>query len=392
MIYLDVTGACLLPLQSGIPRISRGIWHLLRDSGRDLTPIVWQPFRFGYTALSPRAQQLLENPLVDVASIKTPRDSTLPLLWAGFRDLRFLPPRVPLLRVMQSDDTLLITSIFPDNRLGYLKRVTASCPGKKIAIFHDAIPLHDKNVAAWERTRHLEALRLFANMDLVIAISESARGDLLSLWQSHKILPAPTKFLPWPVPFAAARPAFSSPVASRKILYVSRLKEVKNHATLFAACEKLWSAGDRFELELIGCEDEIRESRAIRREIESLQKRQRPISWRAHVSEEELHRTYLRARFTVFASLMEGFGMPVIESLWHGRPVICDSHDAVGELSGGGGCLTAEVRNADALAAAIRLLLENDERLLTLAHEAYARPVRTWTDYARDLVPLLDPR
>jgi glycosyltransferase involved in cell wall biosynthesis len=389
MIYLDVTAGCLLPLQSGIPRTTRGLWRLLREPASEITPCFWQPFRAGYTRLSSRSRVLLEDPL---APHRSPRDATLPLLAASFSDLRFWPEPLPLHRIMRATDTLLLTSLFPDNRLGYLHRLM-DCPGRRIAIFHDAIPLRDPNVPAWEKNRHLKTLHLLSRMDLVIAVSQAARDDLQVLSAQHSITPPPITALPWPVPFEAERPQFTHPPqVFQRILYVSRLKQVKNHATLFAACEILWRAGLLFELELIGCEDEARESREILRQISRLQIAGRKISWRAQVSESDLHRAYQRASFTAFPSLMEGFGLPIIESLWHGRAVVCGEHGAIGELARQGGCITTDMENASALAAALKRLLQDHDHCLALAREAYARPVRTWADYGRELLPLLETK
>jgi glycosyltransferase involved in cell wall biosynthesis len=390
MIYLDVTAGCLLPLQSGIPRTTRGLWRLLRESPAETTPCFWQPFRGRYTELSPRSRSLLENNLEPPS--RSPRDTTLSLLWASLADLRFWPKTLPLHRIMKASDTLLLTSLFPDNRVAYLQRLLDR-PGRKIAIFHDAIPLRDSNVSAWEKKRHVKTLRLLSRMDLVIAVSQSARDELHALSTQHGLTPPPTTVIPWPVPFEMARLPFTHPSqVFQRILYVSRLKQMKNHAALFDACEILWRAGIRFELELIGCEDEPRESREILRQLTRLQMAGRKVSWRAQVTESELHRAYQRATFTAFPSLMEGFGLPIIESLWHGRAVICGEHGAVGELARHGGCLTTDIKNVNALAAALKKLLQDPELCLTLAREAYARPVRTWADYGRDLLPLLEPR
>jgi len=393
MIYVDVTGACLLPLQSGIPRTTRGVYQLLvEQKSKEIRPLFWQPFRGCYTDLSIRAQALLRDPFSVIASSKkTPRDSTLPLLWASFSDLLGPWPQVvPLNKFMGPQDTFFITSIFPDNRLEYLQRLM-SHPGQKIAIFHDAIPLRDSNVAGWEKSRHVKTLRLLSQMSLVIAVSRAAENDLRELWRQYEIAPAPIRVIPWPVPFTETRPDFSEPPWERKrILYVSRLKQVKNHATLFAACEKLWRSGIDFTLELIGCEDEAKESRTIRQQVQRLQNENRPIVWRGHVSEEELHEAYHDATFTVFPSLTEGFGLPIVESFWHGRVVICSGDDAMGELARDGGCLTTEVRNTDALAEAMRSLLEDREKCLALSKEAYLRPLRSWADYGRELNEVLD--
>ncbi len=393
MIFIDVTGGCLLPLQSGIPRTTRGVHQLIAEHFPEAVPLFWQPFRNAYTGLSPRAQSLLDNPFARRnPSERPPRDSTLPLLWASFSDLLGPWPRmVPLKRIMRPEDVLLLTSIFPDNRVEYLQRL-ASVPGRKIAIFHDAIPLRDPNVNAWEKGRHLKTLRLLSQMDTIIAVSQSAGTELTDLWKEHGITSRTSvAVLPWPVPFQGPRPAFVEPPGGRpRILYVSRLKETKNHATLFASCLKLWNQGLDFELDLIGCEDEARESRAIAKAIQQLREAGHPISWRGQVSEEELHEAYQRAFFTVFPSLAEGFGLPIIESFWHGRPVICGDQDAVGELARNGGCLTTDVRSPDRLAVSIQLLLQDSTRYQTLSQEAYARPLRSWSDYWRELKPLLE--
>jgi glycosyltransferase involved in cell wall biosynthesis len=396
MIYVDVTGACLLPLQSGIPRTTRGIYRLLDDHlPGETIPIFWQPFRGGYTQLSSRARTLLQNPFATrFRSKRTPRDSTLPLLWASFSDLfSAWPPAVPLPQRMRPDDTFLLTSLFPDNRLEYLERM-ASAPGFKIAIFHDAIPLRDPNVAPWEKRRHLKTLHLYSKLDAVIAVSRAAADDLSALWLEHGITARASVFIiPWPVSFTIPRPDFSEPPWMKKrILYVSRLKQVKNHATLLSACLKLWGDGIDFELELIGCEDEARESRAIVRALTQLQRDGKPVSWRGHVTEDELHLAYQHATFSVFPSLAEGFGLPIIESFWHGRAVVCSDREPMGELARDGGCLTTNVQDVHSLAAAMRSLLQDQAKCLVLAKEAYARPLRTWSNYWQQLKPLLENR
>jgi energy-coupling factor transporter ATP-binding protein EcfA2 len=100
--------------------------------------------------------------------------------------------------------------------------------------------------------------------------------------------------------------------------------------------------------------------------------------------------TYRGAAFTVFPSRAEGFGLPILESFWHGRGVICSGHDAMGETSAGPGALHAGVAHPEDLAAALRALLENPARAVALARAAYDRPLRTWDDYGRDLAPFLD--
>ena len=94
---------------------------------------------------------------------------------------------------------------------------------------------------------------------------------------------------------------------------------------------------------------------------------------------------YARCTFTVYPSLAEGFGLPVIESLARGRPCICSAHGALGELSQGGGCLALETVDAASLAAAIARLLAAPAELAALSAAAHARRFKTWPEYAAEL-------
>jgi glycosyltransferase involved in cell wall biosynthesis len=132
---------------------------------------------------------------------------------------------------------------------------------------------------------------------------------------------------------------------------------------------------------MIGSESTAYESRSILREVSRLEAEGCALRWRGQVSESDLHKSYADSTFSVFPSLMEGFGLPIVESLWHGRPVICSDKGAVGEISAGAGVLTTNVSSEESLTGAIRSLLTNDSYCAALAEQAYQRPVRTWKDY-----------
>ena len=99
-----------------------------------------------------------------------------------------------------------------------------------------------------------------------------------------------------------------------------------------------------------------------------------------------LARAYAEATFTVYPSLLEGFGLPVLESLQYGKPCLCSSQGALGESAREGGCLTLDPVDAPSLAAAIRRLLTEPATLTTLTMAAQSRTFRTWDDYAADLL------
>ena len=394
MIYLDVTGGCRLPLQTGIPRTTRALHALLERSGIPVTPVVWQPFRHGYTDLSLRAWELLQDHsgVITGNASKAPKDDTWPYLKSCLEDLILRNPKPKNLMKMGRDETLLVTSLFPDNRVEYLMGMMGR-PGRRMAIFHDGIPLSDPNVGKWAKVRHVKSLQLLAQMHLVICVSKSAEAELKALWVDHGIRGTATRAIVWPIPFLGTRPEWTEPSGDPlSVLYVARLKKTKNHDLLFSACERLWRDGISFELNLIGCEDVAGESKAIQARICILQDAGYPVTWMGHVSDETLHEAYRKCSFTVFPSLREGLGLPILESLWHSRAVITGKDGPMAEIGSGHGCLTAEMHSAESLAEAMKSLLTHPEMNLRMSREAYERPLKTWNDYGKELLPVLQSR
>jgi glycosyltransferase involved in cell wall biosynthesis len=102
------------------------------------------------------------------------------------------------------------------------------------------------------------------------------------------------------------------------------------------------------------------------------------------VRDEDLWNAYRTARFTVFPSLHEGFGLPVAESLAVGTPAITSSFGSTAEVAADGGTLLVDPRDDADLTAAMRRLLTDADLVQDLAAAAAARPRRTWDDYARE--------
>ena len=100
---------------------------------------------------------------------------------------------------------------------------------------------------------------------------------------------------------------------------------------------------------------------------------------------ESLAAAYAECAFTVYPSIAEGFGLPVIESLAHGRPCVCSARGALGELSLLGGCVPLASVDASSLAAAIAELLASPAERARLAADAQARKFKRWNEYAREL-------
>jgi glycosyltransferase involved in cell wall biosynthesis len=103
----------------------------------------------------------------------------------------------------------------------------------------------------------------------------------------------------------------------------------------------------------------------------------------------ELAWLYSRASVFVFPSIYEGFGLPVLEAMASGTPVVTSDRSALPE-SAGDAALLVDPSDADAIAAAVLELLEDDTRRETLVEKGRVRAseftwqataTRTWSIY-----------
>jgi glycosyltransferase involved in cell wall biosynthesis len=169
----------------------------------------------------------------------------------------------------------------------------------------------------------------------------------------------------------------------------SREPHKNQRATLHAA-ERLWREGLDFEVRLVGGPGWS--DRVLRPALERLESAGYPIVSLGRVSDARLTEEMRGARIVVFASLHEGYGLPVSEALATGTPVITADFGSQAEIAELGGCLTVDPRDDLALTDALRLTLTDDAVLARLRAEASARVVRTWDDYAAELWDFLVER
>jgi glycosyltransferase involved in cell wall biosynthesis len=253
------------------------------------------------------------------------------------------------------------------------------------AIGYDTVPISSSETSAFgvsgRFASYLSAVKFFGR---VVAISVAA-GVEYSGWRRMLVgsgVAGPeveVVVLPAGVPGPGVAPVVASPL----VLCVGSHEPRKNHGAVLQAAELLWREGLEFSLLFVGGNSWGSDEFVAR--VERLSAAGRDVRVLHAVDDAVLWGLYRAARFTVFPSLNEGFGLPVVESLSVGTPVVTSSFGSMREIvvAGGGGVLV-DPRDDHDVARGMRELLVNDELRERLSVEALARPVRTWADYAAD--------
>jgi glycosyltransferase involved in cell wall biosynthesis len=107
------------------------------------------------------------------------------------------------------------------------------------------------------------------------------------------------------------------------------------------------------------------------------------VRWLGEVRDDELARLYRGARAVAYVSLYEGFGLPVLEAMACGAPVVASRNEALEEVSGGAAVLVDPL-DPDAIAAGLHEAIDRREELRPLGL-ARAR-VFDWRKVARETV------
>lgn len=377
MILFDATHTSHTRAQTGIQRVVRSLFAELEKRER-VAPVCFDPHEGAWRKLDAGELAALRD-RVSASGSRGARWSLTQKI-AG-RARRMLGRKTAL----PAANGLIVPELFSAKVGANLPRLLAQARGPRVAIFHDAIGLKFPELTPPATVARLPAYLIeLAQFDGIAAVSDDSAASLRDFWQWAGVRETPVVHT-LPLGTEVVRVTDARSEQPPRVLCVSTIEGRKNHLALFEAAEALWREGLTFELELIGLPRADTAAAALAR-IAELRGSGRPLTMHGAVSEEKLHAAYGRCAFTVYPSLIEGFGLPVLESLQHGRPCVCSAHGALGEAARGGGTLALDRVDAVTLASAMRRLLSEPALAHELAAQARARKFRSWSDYADDLL------
>jgi len=381
-ISLDLSHTAHTAARTGIQRVCRSLHAELEKRTAPLHALTYDPFQRAWRPLDPWEQLALSG---GQASEKRKTSWPQSARWRGraHRLFGYPAPALP------HDSGLIVPELFGRDVAAALPSLLAQLQGPRVAIFHDAIPLKLPALTPPATTARFPAyLQNLLQFDGIAADSEESCQSLLEYWRwagwtGHPPVVAMPLGIDLPPP--ADEPKTSDANRRPQVLSVGSLEGRKNHTSLLSACETLWTSGLDFELHLIGL-TQSQTGRAALEQLQRLQAAGRPLFYHGAVDDAFLDKAYAACTFTVYPSLMEGFGLPVLESLARGKPCVCLGHGALGESTRDGGCLALPDVTPTTLADAIRELVTTPATLQRLQVEGRARRFRTWADYTDNLL------
>lgn len=168
------------------------------------------------------------------------------------------------------------------------------------------------------------------------------------------------------------------------VLFVGGLKKHKNIPLLIDAMRRIRKRGLPHELILVGRPD-ARNTELLKQIVEA--PFVRAVGER---SDEELLFLYNLAEAFVMPSLYEGFGLPVLEAMGCGLPVIISKATSLPEV-GGDAALYFDPRNVDALEEVLYNTLKNTELRKRMAEKSAEQAKKfSWAEAARRTADVYD--
>ena len=238
------------------------------------------------------------------------------------------------------------------------------CP--VVGTIHDFSWLHMSGKYDAFRTFYLTSVlpRLISRLDMGLTVSESSKRDILANTtltdEQIRVTPIAMDHTIYNKDTVLDRAVLSKhAIQGNYIFYVSRLEHPgKNHQTLIRAFEKL-CARQSYDGSLVLVGGDFLGAETVHQLVNESPVRDR-IQLLGFVDTEDLPSLFVGADVFVFPSLYEGFGIPILEAMACGVPVIASNCSSLPEV-GGDAIAYFEPTDADQLCDRLQSLLGDED-------------------------------
>ena len=260
------------------------------------------------------------------------------------------------------NDILIVpgSSWWTDDLSNGLKEVKANM-GRIVIIIYDLIPLmHPEFFKDWLVEKFTSRLPYATtNTDLFVAISQATEKALIKYLSDHILFKQPTTThfllgadLDLIVNTLQVRENVQALFSNKKpYLCVGTIEPRKNHELLLDAFDEIWKNNQKVHLCIIGGYG-WKSEKLIER-INNHPNLDKNLTWFSDLNDTELSHCYNNAKALIFPSIIEGFGLPLIEALHYGCPVMASDIPVFREI-GGDRCSYFSINSPDGLINEIR--------------------------------------
>ena len=268
------------------------------------------------------------------------------------------------------------------------------CP--MVLMVHNINPFALEREQIWRRRR---IVRMAVHRKLIQSCARrSSKLIFVSDWSRQAILP----YLDTPLQntavvhhgvddvFRNARATPQSGDEPRFILVVSEVLEHKNLTRLVEAyCRIALSLDGQMQLVVAGTITSQRLHQQLERYLMT-QGLLEQVKFLGYVPQDELVALYHKAELLVFPSLGETFGLPLVEAMAAGLPVVASDIPLVPEICGDAVCYFDPLDVDDITRSLARMLGDPDLRTTLIQHGLERAKAFSWSDAALSLLSIMD--
>jgi glycosyltransferase involved in cell wall biosynthesis len=312
------------------------------------------------------------------------------ILGLGWEDLQFLrPPAMP-----DPDENQLVhmTDQYLASSISFIR------PRPLIITVHDIIPYvveRDYNLNLYERKFHRFLYHLgMRNLHKASAIIADSHFTKNSLTDVHPKLVdrihvvhlgvAHDRFTPEPVPEGFLEKAGLMP-DQPYVVHISNEAPHKNFRTLLKAFAKVHAERPDVVLVKLGRAHSADHHKETLDLIKSLGIRD-VVKFVEHVTDEDIVNWYRGASVMVVPSLVEGFGLPLLEAMACGTPVVSSDAETLVEIAGDAAIIVPRMDD-DAYAQAMLKVLNNPDVARDMTEKGLEHVKKfTWENTAREII------
>jgi len=300
---------------------------------------------------------------------------------------------------LEPDDVLVSVGIgWTHTNIETIRRQKAERGFRFVLLLHDIIPLLFPH---FYKPADVDVFRTYLDTalplaDLVVFTSKCAQSDTQGYCADRGLAIGRTAVVPLGAD-GVRRPAPATKLAGhglepgRYILFVSTIEPRKGHRMILDAWAQLLADGvpqrNGTKLVLVGRPGWLVDD--LMTDLARLDPETDRVVVRHGIEDDVLALFYSSAAFCVFPSLYEGYGLPVVEAMQYGKPIIASNAGPVPELVGGL-CPCLDPRDTAAWRDQIRAWIENPPAVATVADRLKTYRPMTWDESASRFFAAID--